>query len=52
MRQVIFHFQPNINVGKKVINVDDQRCFRTDLMLIFLVGKFLLGHLVLVKLQA
>ena len=52
MRRVIFHFKPNINVEKRVMNVDNQRCFRIDLMLIFLMGKLLSGHPVLVKLQA
>ena len=30
MRQLNFHFQPNIYVDTTLMNVDDQRCFNVD----------------------
>ena len=33
-----FHFQPNINVETTLMNVDDQRCFNVDSMLMCLLG--------------
>ena len=33
-----FHFQPNIKVETTLMNVDDQRCFNVDSMLMCLLG--------------
>ena len=37
IRRLNFHFQPNINVETTLMNVDDQRCFDVDTMLMCLL---------------